>query len=35
MNRVLADFETRNLIKIGRRRIQISDRERLRKEIRY
>ena len=35
VNRVLADFETRNLIKIGRRRIQISDPERLRKEIRY
>jgi CRP-like cAMP-binding protein len=35
VNRVLADFEERRAITIGRRHIEITDRELLRREIRY
>jgi CRP-like cAMP-binding protein len=35
VNRVLADFEDRHAITIGRRHIGIADRELLRREIRY
>lgn len=35
VNRVLADFDHRGLIKLGRRHIDIVDRDGLRREIRY
>jgi CRP/FNR family transcriptional regulator len=35
VNRALADFERRQLIAIGRRHIDISDRDALKREIRY
>jgi CRP-like cAMP-binding protein len=35
VNRVLADFEHRSAITIGRRHIEIVDREALRREIHY
>jgi CRP/FNR family transcriptional regulator len=35
VNRVLAEFEQRKAITLGRRHIDIADRELLRKEIRY
>ena len=35
VNRVLADFEHRRAIRVGRRHIEIADREALRQEIHY
>jgi CRP/FNR family transcriptional regulator/CRP/FNR family cyclic AMP-dependent transcriptional regulator len=35
VNRVLTDFEQRHAIKVGRRHIEISDRQSLRREIHY
>ena len=35
VNRVLASLEARGIVRVGRRRIEIVDRDRLQREVRY